>query len=422
MPKNSNFKWDEDDILELLAYNDHCIAHRLDFQGTAVAHLKAIIGSDLTIGQINRKLDWAWNHYGRYGTKIQDIYKNGSKSLARESIDHYGLTDEDLGGIKERVDRLEELYRSTPSDTMSELSSTPDFDIPSGYVTAQSDDVPHEDCAGTPLVCGFIHAENTRIGVLTDPKWRTAPVDMDNALSEPGCTSDEVAGKYEPGDRLVQQKLEEELRETRALLLQAEAVKKNQKSMIFSLRAEVARLRKQYEKARQGLAEGRRHDPPRTGSLLAEISLLKDMQKRVYDVQTDKKMLESGTLAPTDRRIQATLITIERRIAEACSPLAMSSSPLRPVQFEPSKSTIHLGLLVEKISNMEINGFVGFALDKGLEKAKLLQSITAASVCVSAFESDFPNFLGRDLLLEKYRELILTQGLSSIKPLASSQC
>ncbi len=204
-----------------------------------------------------------------------------------------------------------------------------------------------------------------------------------------------------------------ELQDARELLSRHEYTTKAQKNRILSLEVELSHLRKEYETMSNRVNEELQGDTPRRSSLLQEIAHLKDMQSLFNRNRANKMKLEMGTLCLTDSDIRDALRIIERRITDACIPMVPLFSPPGDVQFELSKAE-YVGSLIRRISGMATNQFVEFVQENGLEKEVLLRSIAAASVCVFALESDFPNFLAKDALLEKYRELILTEGRSCL--------
>jgi len=93
--------WEEDEVYELMAWLDYCLAHSIDFQTTVVEHLNGVTGKPFNKQRVDRKLKREYENYGREGqNSLEDFLSEGSSFL--ESYIHL-----DRKGIHLAFERLE---------------------------------------------------------------------------------------------------------------------------------------------------------------------------------------------------------------------------------------------------------------------------------------------------------------------------
>lgn len=78
---NYNVKiWDDSDRLELLAYLNWCIQAEVDFETTAVHHLRETTGKDFSVQQIEGKLRREWTNFGKTDS-FEHVYRIGTAAF-----------------------------------------------------------------------------------------------------------------------------------------------------------------------------------------------------------------------------------------------------------------------------------------------------------------------------------------------------
>lgn len=221
----------------------------------------------------------------------------------------------------------------------------------------------------------------------------------------------------ESRESLPNKRLEQDLKEKERQLAEKDSKIAAQESRIFSLATQLASLSKEHDELRHCIRAAGAHqrDPALLEKLQYENSILMGRLATLQRIQKDADSVEDNSLGRVESEVRGELRIIERRIAEACSSLGNWDSPLVNIEVEKSTSA-YLESLVTRVCGRGIDQIQQFALDASIQKLDFLQSIAAASICISAFESDFPEFLGMDFLLGKYREVILAQGWPRTTP------
>ena len=112
--------WEYQDEIELLAYLDFTLEHKLDFKRTVSSHLSTVTGKQFSEKQVFGKLEREWSEWGRLGDKtgsVQDLLSEGSSFLE-------GYTESDHQEILQAFRRLQPpahryRLRSTPRTTVA---------------------------------------------------------------------------------------------------------------------------------------------------------------------------------------------------------------------------------------------------------------------------------------------------------------
>lgn len=137
--------WGYQDKIELLAYLDFTLEHKLDFRSTVIRHLASVTGKQFNDRQVFDKLHREWEYCGRHGGKFgsdQDLLSEGSSFLVE-------WTDGDHEEVKEALQRLQPpasryRFRSTP------LATTATSRTLSRSVTRQTSDTSSLSELATP--------------------------------------------------------------------------------------------------------------------------------------------------------------------------------------------------------------------------------------------------------------------------------
>ncbi|KAF2181358.1 hypothetical protein K469DRAFT_713793 [Zopfia rhizophila CBS 207.26] len=354
--RNANL-WDPRDRIHLLAWLDYCIRRGINFEASVVDHLQATTGKTFSWKQVKSKLNSTWKNWGHEDSKLSDIYSRGSSCLK-------SLLDKEREEIAEVIGHLEQ------SSAPYRLRNTPS----------------HAAASPPPMA-----------SVITIPG--PAP-----NISVP------VRGISESQDQLPVE-LERDLGEKAKQLVEKDSKIMAQENRILSLETRLSSLSKDHDELQHCIRATGAHerDPDLLRKLQYENSILQQRLVVSQNIQKDTASIEGDDLGLTDAEIRRDLDVIERRIAEACSSLGNWESPVMDIQVQPEQFP-YVESLLQKACGLKIHQLRQFSLDMDIQKLQLLQSIAAASVCISAFESGFPEFLAKDSLLDKYRELILTQG------------
>lgn len=78
----TRFYWTLDDIIQLLAFLDHCLEFGLDFESSVAGHLAEATGKVFSNKQIYGKLEREWKVYGRDDVPdVDDLFVKGSSVL-----------------------------------------------------------------------------------------------------------------------------------------------------------------------------------------------------------------------------------------------------------------------------------------------------------------------------------------------------
>lgn len=112
--------WEHQDQIELLAYLDFTLEHKLDFRSTVSSHLATVTGKQFNERQVFGKLKREWFNCGRYGGKVgsyQDLLSEGSSFLE-------GWTESNHEEVLQALRRLQPparryRLRSTPLATIA---------------------------------------------------------------------------------------------------------------------------------------------------------------------------------------------------------------------------------------------------------------------------------------------------------------
>jgi hypothetical protein len=112
-PRPPRFRWTKDHAIKLLACLDYSLQQEVDFEGTAIFHMKRT-GYEVTAEQIRKILTQEYTLYGRAGRHyiFEDLLSEGSAFLV-------GYTDIDRENICEEISHIEApvtryRLRSTP--------------------------------------------------------------------------------------------------------------------------------------------------------------------------------------------------------------------------------------------------------------------------------------------------------------------
>lgn len=159
MPKNKRAArprvWEYQDEIELLAYLDFTLEHKLDFTSTVSSHLATVTGKQFSEKQVFGKLKRAWSKCGRNGGEVrsdQDLLSEGSSFLVE-------WTESDHEEVLQALRRLQPpprryRLRSTPRATIATSRAL------SRSATRQSSDTSPLSEHGTPEFNDFIEREN----------------------------------------------------------------------------------------------------------------------------------------------------------------------------------------------------------------------------------------------------------------------
>ena len=113
-PEPPKFRWTRDHVNMLLACLDYSLQQEVDFEGTAIFHIRRRTGHEVTAEQIRKTLRREYKSYGRPGRHyvFEDLLSEGSAFLV-------GYADIDREDICEEISHIE------PPVTRYRLRSTP---------------------------------------------------------------------------------------------------------------------------------------------------------------------------------------------------------------------------------------------------------------------------------------------------------
>jgi len=88
--QQSRLLWAYDDVIQLLAFLDFCLAHRLDFESLVESHLGKVTGKAFSKTKIYAKLTREWTNYGHdESTAVDDLLREGSSVLAAYTVEEH---------------------------------------------------------------------------------------------------------------------------------------------------------------------------------------------------------------------------------------------------------------------------------------------------------------------------------------------
>lgn len=88
--QQSRLLWDDEDIIQLLAFLDFCLTHRLDFESLVESHLVKVTGKAFSKTNIDRKLKREWTKCGHdKSTTFRDLLREGSSVLAYYKVEEH---------------------------------------------------------------------------------------------------------------------------------------------------------------------------------------------------------------------------------------------------------------------------------------------------------------------------------------------
>ncbi|KAI1373889.1 hypothetical protein F4677DRAFT_427552, partial [Hypoxylon crocopeplum] len=393
--------WDTADWIQLLAYLDFSITYDIDFERTVVKHLTGATGKFFDIHQVERKLKDKWTRTGAHGsTSWRDLFDQGSSCLEYLTNEEKQLISEAAGRLpqppprrllrsvtistKARSKTLSSFERGSTSSRLSTLTRTPG-------VTSTSD-------KSTPL---------PRNQVTTNRQTKIEPIEPDAPclLYSANCPRTvESDFHVVPDDK-----------PRHAVELDHQA--KIRENEILSLRIRLDALSKEHEELKNCVhtEEASMHDGELNSKLQYENNLLKRRLGLLRGLPRHDNEAVRATVSLTHAEIRQKLDILESRIADAASTFQWSFT-FGGVEHS-SESSIYLEHLLERagcLSRDQISSVQG---------PEVIRSLAAASMCVSAFDSTFPDLEKHDSpLLDKYRSHIMArdgfEGLQTIDLLA----
>ncbi|RYP47953.1 hypothetical protein DL768_006108 [Monosporascus sp. mg162] len=190
----------------------------------------------------------------------------------------------------------------------------------------------------------------------------------------------------------------------------------NKENRIFQLEARLSFITREFEELQQCLRKSKSSDSRATiADLQYTESILKEQLSRIESFQVDIQGLENGSIGLQDGDIRRRMDTLEGLILETCSSLQDVGCYGMAKGEDPTSQTSSLQALSRRVFGASRANFKADFESKA-SQLDLLRSLVAASVCITAFESPFLEYLGREsILLDKYRDCLrLIKASSSV--------
>ena len=123
--------WEHQDQIELLAYLDFTLEHKLDFKSTVGSHLATVTGKHFNERQISGKLKRAWFNHGRSDGNAgsdQDLLSEGSSFLVGWTESDHEELRQALARLQPPASRSRSVTRQSSAASPLSEHATPEFD------------------------------------------------------------------------------------------------------------------------------------------------------------------------------------------------------------------------------------------------------------------------------------------------------
>ncbi|KAB5583301.1 hypothetical protein GE09DRAFT_296074 [Coniochaeta sp. 2T2.1] len=426
--------WVHQDQIELLAYLDFTLEHKLDFRSTVSSHLATVTGKQFNERQVFGKLNRIWSKCWRFGGEVgsyQDLLSEGSSVLEGWTERYHEEVLQALRRLQPPARRYR--LRSTPRATIatsrmlsrSATRQNSDTSSPlSEHATPEFDDFEYIQGAE-----GGTKAATYEVGVASSP-LSSAPSESVTTSDNDGNTIPPVAVKTEgslpsqilpsaqyadvasqtmpsPNARLdVPKRLSVD--KTAELEMAREKITEHQ-DYIFTLENRLSTAEKDREEIRHSARAAIHHRDDLTMQRIIRVenSDLKDQFEQMRRQRQSVALFETDALGPADKTIRKEFELINSDLKDACSSVdAGIPNAADIVAREGAGGAVELW--ARRLVRCNFGHFVVSVLDGGIRDFDIVRSLATVGLCSLVFDSRFPDFTSRESpLLDQYRKHIL---------------